>query len=663
MTDTRAKLLQYINDLLQGTNEPPPVTVPEEPPDLGGFLRQIRVIDDPPEWVRPERITLEAARARIMDSALAYLDTDMPGHMLLIKAAPGVGKTTMAVEIAEWLAAEGKRVMYAGPRHDFYADIIAKATRLSWWYEWLPRQVGTEGKIETCAYAEDMATWLYRGYDAMEFCRRICGWDYVNNLCPYHAQKRTKAPIVFCQHQHVVSGHPLEFDVVIGDEQPISAFANHWRIPARWVSAPGMSPTEPLAEVLHILSRLADEDAKAEGEDLLTLLGGPDHVLGACEGWIMPTTAAVIPPEIFSARDAERVPFAFLQHLAPLLAREAAAAAEGRPYPHRIIVANGHLSLLLRNPPSDKLPPHVLWLDATASPRLYEATFRRRAQVVDAQPALQGTIYQVYDRYNGKSSLIDKDGKQTSKAGQLEQQVQRIIETRGYKAPAIISFKDLVEGLESFSGLDHAHFHAARGTNSLEDADCLIVAGTPQPSTTEMEFMARMIFWERMTAFQPEFTARELPYSYVDTEGKGRAYPVSGFWGDPDLQAILWSVREAELIQAAHRCRPVNKPVDIWLLTNVPLPELPPAELISIRELMGAPEGVDIYRWPEVLELAQELGTVTTSDLMGYFNLDRHTAYRYLDQLVETGEFERAVVKTGKRGRPPAAVRLRNKGA
>ena len=99
--------------------------------------------------------------------------------------------------------------------------------------------------------------------------------------------------------------------------------------------------------------------------------------------------------------------------------------------------------------------------------------------------------------------------------------------------------------------------------------------------------------------------------TWTGATGRGRAYPAGGFWDDPDLQALLWSYRDAELIQAVHRCRPVLREVDIWLLSNLPLPELPPAELLSLHELLGAPANTQPHKWNATMQaferLAQEL--------------------------------------------------------
>ena len=619
----------------EALREDPPLAEASPAPEFG-FQREIITLPQAP--VRAERsiITLAQARENIRAAMQTYLTIPEPEHALLIKAAPGVGKTSAAVWAAEACAEEGRRVLYAGPRHEFYGDVTAIAERPEWWYEWLPRQKADD-KIETCQHCEAISTWMARGYQGMDFCSRVCGWDYVNDECPYHAQKRRHEPLIFGQHQHVTLGHPLPFDVVIGDEYPMQAFCWQWRIPARFIVPRGMDLREPLTEVLHDLARLADNDTALAGPDLMTVLGGATRVREACEAFILPLDAMVLPPEIYGPGDVDDIPYAHLPQLVPLLAREARLAEQGKTYPHRIILTGGALMLLLRRHVAPKLPKHLIWMDATAEPRLYRAALQRDVEVVDAQPELRGRVYQVHDRANGKASLLDKEHKITAKAPQMAQQVEQVIERGGYKAPAIISYQGVIAQTPEFQRMPHTHYYAARGTNALEGCDVLIVAGTPQPPMPSIEKMAKMLFFERDEAFRTEWSARTQPYAYRALDGTGRGYPTGGFWGDEDMQAVLWAMREAEVIQAAHRARPVIHAVDVWLLTNLPLADLPPTELLSIRELFGAPVGVNSYLWPLVMQYAEwcntEKGQVTASDLMT-LGVSENTARSYIDRLV-----------------------------
>src|SRR5690606_24508854 len=105
----------------------------------------------------------------IWQEMMDYAQLVQPQHILLIKAVPGVGKTTAAVRLAEELAAQGRRVLYAAPRHDFIHDLRAIAKTPQMIYEWLPRQEGDQHKPETCCHTEAINRWLHRGYEGIDF--------------------------------------------------------------------------------------------------------------------------------------------------------------------------------------------------------------------------------------------------------------------------------------------------------------------------------------------------------------------------------------------------------------------------------------------------------------------------------------------------------------
>jgi hypothetical protein len=250
-----------------------------------------------------------------------------------------------------------------------------------------------------------------------------------------------------------------------------------------------------------------------------------------------------------------------------------------------------------------------------------------------------------------------KSGQPTAKAKQAEALIRKVIQDHGYRAPSIISYKAFVENTD-IEDAKTGHFYAARGTNEHEDADAIFILGAPQANIYDLVKMTKMIFFERDVAFRVEWATRERAYNYVDpVDGQGRSYPVSGFHNDPDLQAILETIREDEILQAAHRGRPVNHPVDIWLFTNVPIDSLPPDELLTMRDLVGSPEGVDTFKWLKVQELMESKTEISTSDLIAV-GFTRNTASKYLDLIASQDGWEKAVVKVDgpKGGRPRSAV-------
>lgn len=650
-----------------------------EPPDDGEHRASDGPIGEPPErgpkrrgLKRSERtdekreyVTVEQARQQFEQAAQAYLKSE-PSCVLVAALPPGAGKTYIGVKLAEQAALAGRRVLYLGPRHDFFADVRAASAAVGqvlpelfdrWWYEWLPRQEDDPelGKYGTCHYSAEIKLWQDRKYQSMDFCSRICGWQYVSDGCIYHRQKLVRQPIIFGQHAHLIA-HPLleQIDLIIGDENPMSAFLHHWIIPGRFVVPPDMAIDDPLTELVHELAGAIDRGNKADGIDLLNILGGATHVREACEAAQLDTSIAAYAPQLRNAGQVNEAPYFHLPNLVSLLFREAQAAEAGRAYPARVAIANGKLHLLLRHDVSAHARgKHIMWLDATANEHLYRQMFGQTIEIVQPHIRLAGRVYQVWPRANGKTFLI-KDNKLTSKVEQLAKQVERIIEKHSYQRPAIITF----EALKSLFDAEMGHFYGARGTNRFEGCDALIVAGTPQPDLGAITKQARMIYQDRMQPFDMTWSERDVQYA-----GQGYSYPVSGFWHDPDLNALLWQFREAELIQAAHRARPILHDVDIWLLTNIPMDELPPDELLDIKALFDAPMGVDPYRWPDVMAIADEFERdghpMRAADLVERINIDKKTAQGYLQRLTEQYPDRwkiDTIVPTSKGGKPARAL-------
>lgn len=635
------------------TSEPPP-----------SYFREIKVVA-PPVWTPPTD-DLSSARAHLKEIIEDYLMQPFPTYRLLIKALPGTGKTTASVAALDALYTHRlhRRTLYAGPRHDFFQDLQAITLYPQAWYEWQPRRLSeSEEKPETCRYQPQITAYMNKGFQAQDFCQGVCGFDYMSHTCPWHRQQAQKEPVIFGQHQHVVFGHPLEFNVLLGDESPLHVFKREWRIPTRWILPPGMDPTDPLTELLHGLTYYAERAGKKPllGEQLLEFLGGPAEVVAACEPHV--ETFKNMPSDLFTAGgigradDVEQVPYAHLIETVPLLYREASQALAGKKYPHRIILGGDHMTLLLRQKlDKNKLPPWMIWLDATARPDLYEQVFEVPFQVVDASPKMLGTIFQVTNRTNGKSALVNRETKtRTAKADETLTLIKHLCEKHQYQRPALISYKDALLELD---WIETGHFYAARGTNAFEHADAIFILGAPMPQPMQLVNMAKMLFFERDEAFRVVWSEKDVPYEYVDPEdGQGRAYPVSGFWGDPDLQAVLEMFREDELIQAVHRIRPVNHPCDIWLFTNIPVSGLAPDRLVSMQELQGAPEGTVISKWNRLLAWADGRDQISLSDLPGAIDVHYETAKKYFDALLETGEWQPVTaVRTGTRGRPKRTI-------
>lgn len=607
------------------------------------------------------KLTIDEARALIRQKMTEYLAMPEPKHILLIALPAGSGKTYEAVRQAELWAAQRirGRVLYAGLRHNLWDDLMGASTipaeaRDNWWYHWHPHTEGDPetGLGQTCRYARQFRAWVERGYAGIEFCKKrsVCA-SYLKQ-CVYHGQKNQPQPIVFVQHADIALGHPFleHASLLIGDESPLDAFLYPWLIPGRDIVPPevwkGESLDTDLIELLRGLRDLVDRPPPRptgkrplawEGAALIEHLGGAARVVAVCKEVTIARSERAYTPTLWGPDQAESMPYWHLEHLIPRLRQAAEDYAAGQESVARVRVDAEGLTILRRHP-IPNLPPHVIWLDATANPDLYRDVFGtdRTIEVVAPAVQLQGRVYQVWPSLNNKDTLIGadqpKEGKKpakrrSAKRDNIDRQVGHIIRSHGYSKPAIVTYKDFTG---QFGEYDTAHFGGLRGTNRLQNCDALIVIGTPQAAIPTLVDQAAMLHQERHRPFETDWSDR--PQRYI---GHDYGYPVSGFWHDTTLQALLVQTREAELVQAAYRARPLFRPVDIWLLTNLPLAALPPDELLDFRDLFDAPLGVDVHRWPDVLRMLDTAGEqgISAEDIRVQMELPASTAHRWFDVL------------------------------
>jgi hypothetical protein len=641
-------------------------SLPDDEPARPAYEMQ-RKLRPAPVGELPDYTPLDQLPSIIDAAVQRYLADPDPQRALLLALPPGSGKTTAMVHVAEQVAASGRRVLYAGPRHDLYDDVIDKAQRPAWWYHWMPRQKGDEQREETCRWAPQMAAWLQRGYEAMTMCRneRICGYSYLNTQCPYHQQRNRREPILYVQHQHVFLGHPLmeEASLLIGDELPIGALTRAWTIPAAEIT---MDTTAPdISRALWTLRSLTtakppDDAHHWSGVAVLNALGGAVEALAFCRAHsLLRPGIDTDAPDLRDPNDVERQPYNYLPYLLSLLEQEATAAINNTPYVERIIIDKRGLTLLMRRrPPQRKLPRHIIWCDGTGDARLYEQILCMPVEEVRPVVPLTGTVYQVATSINNRSAMRVEDG-DDAKLQRIRQQIDAIRE-RPF-TPGVPPYENLVtityKAAKDALGAD-GHFGAERGTNRYEQCDALVVVGTPQPPTHAIVQTAAMLFDTRITPpFNAEWTTREVAY-----DGQPFAIPVAGFWSDADLQLLLEQQRDAELIQTLYRARPLRRQVDVYLLTSIPLRGIV-TKLVQTSDLFGAPPGVDVYRWLRVrdwvLQTLAERGIITTPELAAHANIQAAAARRWLTSLSQ--QIPHTTIGTAPstgRGKPPLALRV-----
>jgi hypothetical protein len=668
--------MEYIENFLRGirssgeSNSAPTPDPPELPCDaqrqlkkFTGEFRDLPAVTD---------VDPAGARKIIRQIEEEYLDIVEPDHILLFRGTPGIGKTYAGTSIAHYAyGLFGKTTLYLGARHDFYGDITRAVTKqslpVSLWTEWLPQQIDEKDDARTtCVKTDYIRRWQKRGYASFDFCMGVCGEAYIKKECGYHAQRRTATPIVYGQHQHLTTGHALAADagLIIGDESPLTTFLNRIDIPPKFMECDNIE-NPGVALLLEKMRALCTSGVCFYGPTLLERLGGAEAVSEMIRYYRVPLSA-VAPPPITDEREVDSVPYNFLASFVPVLKREVECALRGERYIWRIMLTGEGLSIFSRKFVNEKMPKHIIWFDATGDPNLYELMFGRKVRVVNLRPKMKGKIIQIIDRANGKTSLMKSkmpDGSVTStgKTTQAHCLINHI--TRGCEKVGVITFKSIEDKFAS-EKCEVSHFYANRGSNAMEKIPVIAVLGTPQPPLVQIETIAKSLLNDRMEPFDTSWVVEDVPYRSVDSEGNRWCYPVSNF-RDATLRSIMEQFREYEILQSAHRNRPLTNQHVVYLLTNIPVDELPPDQIVTMRDLVGAPLGVNIFDWSVLIEICEkielECGAVRVDELAERMGVSRTTALKYFDMLTDTGEWETALVKKDAKGGRPSASLLRTK--
>jgi hypothetical protein len=649
-----AAILDVIGQLESIVAAPHYTIAPAEPTNGYAPARRSRpeiVAVDPSERTSiPEGLTKEQIRAEATATIDAYLAQSIVTYRLLLNLPPGIGKTWQGVRAAHKAQAQGLRVAYIMPRHAFYLDLISMSVSQGYgsgyWHHWQPRREGDDqGQGETCHHTAKITQWIRKGHQGAKFCGGVCGYKFMHDECTYLGQPRTIelrssggiVPIVAIQHQHLVSGHTMmhDFDLVIGDESPLGVYPWIWHIPTGYLIDPRLADL-PAAAFMPIMDRLARTMAHnitIEGDGLIQALGGADHVLATIRATIFPDSAL----SVNAAESVESAPYDYLALMCDTLLSEARESSAGQDYIHRIILKPDGLHLLLKKDTTQDLPAKVIWLDATASPELYSAVTAWRVESFTRHARLEGPIIQVTEGVFSKTSMLR--GKSPSpQARQTARIIDHIVEREGYRDPLIVSYQDL--GSLFKDKYRYTYFHGNRGSNEFESCDAVFILGTPQPPIAQVELLGRMFYPRRSEPFNAAWCKKPIAYT-----GHDRAYLASGLWADSDLELILDQVREQEIVQSAHRVRPILSPKPIWLFTALPVASLPPTRLCSLLDVLGiATEGIDAGTFLDALDIAETLYNQCSDKEYPYFesqqmmlmlDVSYPTVKKYFDALTE----------------------------
>lgn len=641
-----------------------------------------------------DAIEVDAARDLLMRELRGYVKRGRDKPVLLIRAQAGLGKTHSAVSIAQELALRGKRVLYLMPVHQHF-ETLSQLPHFNpgLWYHWraynhsLPQDYLTKDQPDEtmCRLAHPAGQWMERGYPLMALCDNLCA-SY-KAMCPFRCQGIRPEPIIAGVHEHVTCGLSIrDFYAVIVDEVPLRAFLKPRRIPLEGICRQGHGPLTEL-QVLLLLACMDSADRPIKGKGLLDRIG---PVLG--DVFAQFELDAMLPdiPQVSSPAEIDETAYWYAGDLLRLLVPEWEIWRRGGDtWLERVVCTKDGLLLLDRGHVWEALPPRMICLDATGRADLYRQMFNTEIRLVAPRVRRQGRLIQIVDRYNGKRQLVrDRRGGKSAESAPVDGEdsaeseravnrslleavaiVKQIVRRNEYKNPAVITF---MRAEAMFASVGRTtHFYAQRGSNAFQDCDALFVVGTPSPADAQLQAGVAALFHERTEPFAvrvlenghllPLRTTVLRPYPIRDGQGRVPARYITGLWHDPHLLTMLGSHREDELLQSVHRSRMMIRPVDVYLLSSIPIDE-PLDELHESPEmLIGCPTGMYWRTWLKLLPWLEQQETVSAESLAeaAGVSVDHVYRQRWLEVIAAeysaTWQIDR--LRRQMRGRPPKILR------
>lgn len=522
--------------------------------------------------------------------------------MLLVKAQPGLGKTFAAILTAQL---HQGRVLFLMPTHAHFEQLYNfEHFEPNDWYHWRATHAPVPGVDNEfmCRETRHTIKLMAKGWPLSVACNGLCPmWKAT---CDYKNQANQQEKIIAGVHEHITTGLDVRgASLVIVDEEPIRAFLQPRTIPVADIATPQYAG--PISELYDILRQLCQGGQSWQGRPLLDKIGEVLRDVYA----LIDDFEKLIPamPQITDRGEIDQLPAWFLDDLLILLAGEWEAWRRGETeWLERVIVDGSGLTLKKRGSVWGKIPARVIVIDATANAEIYRQMFPERdIEVYEPSVKQQGSINQITGSYLGISQL-----KEEATAERMAAACREIADREGYQNPGVVTFMSATAAFLPYFGDKVAHFGGQRGSNALADCDGGFVVGSFSPPDSAIMDMVKMLKVDRLNRFSvttldngyivPIRSERLVEYDCQDDNGRSPWRMVSGLWSDPDLHAAMESRREAEMLQAVHRFRPLTRDVPVWLFSSIPT-GLPLAGVWDDPPL--GPAGIDWRAWLKIKPL------------------------------------------------------------
>jgi hypothetical protein len=221
----------------------------------------------------------------------------------------------------------------------------------------------------------------------------------------------------------------------------------------------------------------------------------------------------------------------------------------------------------------------VLCLDGTGSLSLNRKIFGDHMTAERFAVPRDAKVYQVSSKTFSRQSITgtNRDGttrsnRNVTEAANLRAQVVEFLDMLPGNV-LLVSYKAAIEALidDLPAHVTTAHFGGLRGLNSFEQCETVVVMGREQPSAQAIEALTRPFAATDPEPFLPvgEYVLQTRGRRMRDPDAPNLVEAQVHF--DPRCQAVLEQIREAEMVQAIDRVRPIFNHRKVFVLNNLPL--------------------------------------------------------------------------------------------
>jgi hypothetical protein len=254
--------------------------------------------------------------------------------------------------------------------------------------------------------------------------------------------------------------------------------------------------------------------------------------------------------------------------------------------PDRLVRVDGQIERLprvfvsyVRRPYRLRKETPVLCLDGTGSLSLNRKIFGEHMTAECFAVPRDAKVYQVSNKTFSRQSItgcdrssVPRSDRNVSEAATLRAQVVEFLDTLPGNV-LLVSYKTAIEAL--IDGLPAhvatAHFGALRGLNAFVHCETVVVMGREQPSAQAIEALTRPFCATGPEPFLPvgDYVLQTRGRRMRDPDAPNITEAQVHF--DPRCQAMLEQIREAEMVQAIDRVRPIFNHRKVFVLNNLPL--------------------------------------------------------------------------------------------